>query len=196
MPHFRSMFHSDYVGSWELPKGKDIVVTITRVEAGELNRPGSRDKKLAPILHFDGKKKGMVLNKTNALTIETIYGPETDDWIGKRIAIYCTTTQFGRQTVDCIRVRDRVPSSSAKKQPQPIPNVTEDGEIVSSSPTESESTLFRDLLTAILNARTTEALDEALHHVDDVESQLQQEDLLKLFQAAKEVEKTIGKEAT
>lgn len=198
MAHFRSMFHSDYVGSWELPKGKDFVVVISRVEAGELNKPGRSDKKLAPILHFEGKKKGMVLNKTNACTIEELYGSETDNWIGKRIAIYATTTKFGRQTVDCIRIRDRVPAAGAKTVAQPPPRVTEDGEVVEQEGDtgEEESAVFRDLMAEILDARTVDDMNEALHRVDEAESALSQEQLVKLVQVAKEAEKTFGKPYT
>ena len=35
-----------------------------------------------PILHFQGGKKGMVLNKTNAMEMQSALGDETADWVG------------------------------------------------------------------------------------------------------------------
>jgi hypothetical protein len=188
MPHFRSMFASDYVGSWEIPKGRDVVLTIARVEAGQLNRPGKRDKEPKPILHFEGKKKGLVMNKTNCLTLEDMFGPDTDDWVGKRIAIYTTTTQFGRQTVDCIRIRDKSPRAGLQRAAT-APLVTTDGEVVEEG---EPSPLFAKLMTSILDARTQVALDEALLGVDASEQELSQEQIVKLVQCAKAAEKAIG----
>ena len=106
---YRAMFDRDYIGSWDLPEGgKDVVVTISKVIAGELTGPGGRKAK-KPVLYFEGKEKGMALNKTNGKTIAALYGPKVEEWTGKRIAIYATETSFGGETVPCIRVRPKTP---------------------------------------------------------------------------------------
>ncbi|MCA9047422.1 MAG: hypothetical protein KDA89_01760 [Planctomycetaceae bacterium] len=51
------------------------------------------------------------MNKTNALIISGLYSDETDEWIGCRITLYPTETQFGAKMVDCIRIRDAVPDA-------------------------------------------------------------------------------------
>lgn len=107
MPDYRSMFDRDYIGSWDLG-GKDVTVTISKVLAGELTAQGGR-KSRKPIVYFEGKEKGFVLNKTNAKTIAGLYGTDTAEWVGKGITIYATTTQMGGDTVDCIRVRPVMP---------------------------------------------------------------------------------------
>jgi hypothetical protein len=52
----------------------------------------------------------MVLNKTNADTISRLHTPETDNWIGKRIALFATEVDFaGKQTL-ALRVRMKAPA--------------------------------------------------------------------------------------
>lgn len=107
MPDYRSMYDSDYLGHWDL-QGRDVTVTIRKVEAGTLvGAQGRKAKK--PVVFFEGKEKGMALNKTNGKAIAGMYGPDTSAWVGKKITIYPTQTQFGPETVDCIRVRPTAP---------------------------------------------------------------------------------------
>lgn len=110
MPDYRSMFDRDYIGSWDLG-GKDVTVTIAKVEAKELVSQGNRRSK-KPVVFFDGKEKGLALNKTNAKAVAGMYGTKTEDWVGKRVTLYPTTTQFGHDTVDCIRIRPTVPKET------------------------------------------------------------------------------------
>lgn len=120
MPDYRSMFDRDYLGSWDL-MGRDVTVTIVKVEAGVLTSQGNKKTK-KPVVHFDGKEKGLALNKTNARAIADMYGTNTDNWLGKRITMYPTTTTFGRETVECIRVRNTIPRSNGRaQQPQQPP---------------------------------------------------------------------------
>ncbi len=105
----RQMFDSAYVGAWDL-QGRDVVVTIASITPGELSKAGTSKKDKAPIIHFEGRDKGMVLNKTNMKIIAGIYGGfKVKAWIGKPITLYATTCQFGPNTVDCIRVRPTAP---------------------------------------------------------------------------------------
>jgi len=109
---YRAMFDRDFIGSWDL-EGREAVVVISKVRAETLTAQGSKKSK-RPVVWFEGKEKAMVLNKTNAKTIAGMYGADTTKWVGKRIAIYPTTTKFGPDTVDCIRVRPTIPQQQAK----------------------------------------------------------------------------------
>ncbi len=104
---YRAMFDRDYLGAWDL-LGKDISVTISKVEAKKLK--SQHGENLKPIIWFEGKEKGLVCNKTNAKTIAGIYGPDTTKWIGKRIAMYPTTTHSPDGDVECIRIRPTAPA--------------------------------------------------------------------------------------
>lgn len=110
---WRSMFDRDYIGAWDLA-GRDVVVTIAAVKAGELGRGNKKERK--PVVFFDGKEKGFALNKTNAKTIAGMYGNDTAKWIGRRITIYPSQTMFGSEQVDCIRVRPTPPKGRPAAQ--------------------------------------------------------------------------------
>ena len=56
-----------------------------------------------PVLYFEEKEKGLVLNKTNANTIAAAYGEETDDWVGAEIVLYETMVEFQGQRKPGIR---------------------------------------------------------------------------------------------
>jgi len=114
MPDYRSMFDRDYIGTWDL-MGKDVTKTIARVEAKKLRNKNAANTK--PVIFFKGAAKGFALNKTNGKTIAAMYGTNTDEWIGKAITIYATTTTFGSDTVECIRVRPSIPRGKASDEP-------------------------------------------------------------------------------
>lgn len=120
MPHWRSFTDRDYIFAYDL-KGKDVTLTIERVVGAVVTgEKGKKSKK--PIIFFKEtkvdeqtqQKKGLVLNATNGKSIASLYGNETDEWVGKRVTLYPTTTESGGETVDCIRIRKRVPDGKAK----------------------------------------------------------------------------------
>lgn len=79
--------------------GRQVSVTIESYERQEFREDG-----LKPVLSFVGKDKGFVLNKSNATSIKAIYGDEMDGWIGKKIILFPTTTNYRGEMVQCIRV--------------------------------------------------------------------------------------------
>jgi hypothetical protein len=102
-------FKSNYLKASDLEE-EGAVVTITGLRVEEVGK----DKEQKPVVYFEEFEQGMVLNKTNAGTISQILGSnETDDWAGKRIAIFPTTVDFGGQAVEAIRVKARAPKATA-----------------------------------------------------------------------------------
>src|SRR4029077_18793814 len=80
-------FPSPYLKASDL-QGRRIPVKILRVEMQELG------DELKPVVYFEGKSKGLVLNKTNANTISAAYGDETEDWEGKETVLYETEVEY------------------------------------------------------------------------------------------------------
>jgi hypothetical protein len=117
MPDFRTFFDKDYLYAFML-QGKEHTVEIERVVGGELIGEGGKKTK-KPICHFKGKSKPLGLNITNCRAIAAMYGNDTSKWVGKRITIYPTTTQFGSQTYDCIRVRPGIPRGAPQRDAHP-----------------------------------------------------------------------------
>lgn len=111
--HWRAFFENKYIGAWDFPPGKDAVLTIDKVERGDLKVPGRSQSNKKPVLYFRGTEKGFALNKTNCKTIANLYGNDTRAWVGKQIAVYATQTQFGDEKVDCLRIRPQIPRRRA-----------------------------------------------------------------------------------
>jgi hypothetical protein len=109
MPDYRRMYDDkEHLYAYDLPTNQDVVVQIERCTAGELvGEKGRKSKK--PMVKFVGKEKKFALNKTNGKSIARMYGKDADDWAGKWIALYVTTTEFDGETRDCIRIRPQVP---------------------------------------------------------------------------------------
>lgn len=149
MAHWKKMMDRDYIFAFDLD-GKDVTLTIERVVAGTvIGERGKKNKK--PVLFFKetkadetGKKKGLAYNTTNCKTTAALYGDEVDNWIGKRVTLYPTTTEFGGKTVDCIRVRPRIPTGATRNSrgTPNIPGLPEDGIVTRRPdlPEEQEST--------------------------------------------------------
>jgi len=113
MPDYRSFFDRDYIAAFDL-NGKDQTVTISKVEGRTLTgNNGRKDKK--PVIFFEGREKGLALNKTNSKTIASMYGNNTDTWVGKSLTLYPTTTSSPEGTVDCIRIRPKAPAPGKEK---------------------------------------------------------------------------------
>lgn len=101
-------------------KGKSVTVTISHLEMQKI----ADDEK--PVLYFVGKEKGLVLNKTNANAIAELLGTtETDEWVGSRIKVFPTKTDYQGKRVDCLRVEESPPAGNerqAKQKPKaPLP---------------------------------------------------------------------------
>lgn len=114
----RSALDKDFLYSYDL-QGRDVTVIIERVAQGTLvGQQGKKSKK--PVVFFKGKSKPLALNVTNIKTIAALYGSfKAEDWIGKAITIYPTTTNFGSETKDCIRIRNKRPGAASVATPEP-----------------------------------------------------------------------------
>lgn len=121
MPDVRKMYEKEFIYSYDL-EGRDVTVTIRAVTAGKLTGKGGKSSK-KPVVYFEGSQKGLGLCITNARTIAALYGNsfKSEDWIGKRITLYPTTTQFGAETVECIRIRNVLPKGKAEKLADDVP---------------------------------------------------------------------------
>ncbi len=114
MADVRSMFEKEFLYHYNLD-GRDVPVTIRKVVQGAVQgTDGKKQKK--PVVYFQGSDKGLALNITNVRTIGGMYGFKAEDWVGKRVTLYPTTTQFGPKTVECIRVRPTAPAAKAQGQ--------------------------------------------------------------------------------
>jgi hypothetical protein len=70
-------FPSKYLKASDL-QDRNVHVVMARVELEDI---GDAERK--PVLHFQSKAKGLVLNKTNSRAITAAYGDDTENWEGK-----------------------------------------------------------------------------------------------------------------
>lgn len=69
---------------------------------------------MCPVLYFQGKDKGVVLNKTNARTISAAYGDDTEAWAGQPVELYEAEVMYEGKAVPGIRMT--VPRVAAQTQ--------------------------------------------------------------------------------
>lgn len=108
-------FPSKFLNAADL-QGKKVTVVISHFEIEEMN-----DGKKKLVAYFKGKQKGFTINKTNATTISDMFGPETNNWIGKAIHLFPARVDFQGKRVDAIRVEFVQPPPVRQKARQPAP---------------------------------------------------------------------------
>ena len=103
----------DYVFAFDLD-GRDVTDMIAKVEPGKVGF--GKTAKSCPIITFMGQDKKFAMNVTNVKTMAELYGTHlASKWVGKKITMYPTTTNFGGKTVDCIRIRNVIPGHMEEK---------------------------------------------------------------------------------
>lgn len=96
--------------------GREIPVIISHVIVEKFD-----DGKVKPILYFQGKQKGVALNKTNSTNISAAFGPETDHWAGKPVMLYPAWVDYQGKSVQAIRVRPAYPNPQQQGQQMQAP---------------------------------------------------------------------------
>ncbi len=110
-----SAFPSRYLRSADIPPGSSTAVTINTVKVENVENSSDPDDD-KPVLYFEDRRKGMVLNRTNAAVIAEAYGDETDDWKGQPVEVFVSRTEFRGRSVPCLRLRipDRTQSGAVR----------------------------------------------------------------------------------
>jgi len=111
-------FPSNYLKAADL-QGNRVNVIIESVAVEDLND----DRK--PVVKFRGKEKQLVLNRTNFNRIVDLVGEDdTDNWHGRAISLYPTTTEFQGKTVPCLRVAEATDTPAPPPEEILPPDVT------------------------------------------------------------------------
>lgn len=114
--HWKKLHNPDYLGSYSLEKGQDLVVEILSVTKEIVKGPdGKADECI--VAKLKGQKP-MILNATNCKTIAQVCGsPYIEDWAGKSITLYSQSVKAFGEVVDALRVRNKPP-----ELPELLPN--------------------------------------------------------------------------
>jgi hypothetical protein len=108
MPSINEAFPSKYLKAADLQK-RQVAVVISHAQFEQI---GS-DNKL--VLYFQGKQKGVVMNKTNAGVIANAYGDETEDWAGKPVTLFEAMVEYQGKLAPAIRMM--IPNSGVRPAP-------------------------------------------------------------------------------
>lgn len=111
--HWRKAMNPKYLGEWDLPDGKDMIVTIKDVIIEEVRNANGTEKK--PVIYFEGNIKPMILgNKVNQQRISKVCGSNYyDEWVGHDIQLYTEMVSAYGTTTMALRVRDFAPRKGA-----------------------------------------------------------------------------------
>lgn len=112
--HYKQLMNPDYFGAYALPDGNDLTVTIKQVKREVVVTAGGK-KEECTVCHLSGQKP-LILNATNGKTIAKLYGPFIQDWEGKQITMFASTTKFGGEVVECVRIRGVAPQNAATQK--------------------------------------------------------------------------------
>ena len=123
--HWKKLINPNYIGAYSLEEGEDLTVKIDFVQVEEIIGTGGK-KDTGSVMHLVNQKP-MILNSTNSKTIAKLYGPYIEDWQGKLITLFASTTKMAGETVECLRIRPKV----AERKAQPITDARLDAAIKS-----------------------------------------------------------------
>ena len=112
-------FPSKYLKAIDL-ENQEAIATISKVTSEVLENDGKKEEKA--VVYFEGFDKGLVLNKTNGLSIAEIAGSEVfESWPGACICLFTMPVQFGSKLVEAIRVKRPPAPATAPATAQAAP---------------------------------------------------------------------------
>ena len=101
--HFKKHFDYRFLSSDELTK--DATVRIKSITKDQTFN--GREKEDVVVMHFVGKEKGIIVNKTNSKRIAKIANsPNVEDWVGIEITLTTESVSAFGTTTDAIRVKE------------------------------------------------------------------------------------------
>jgi hypothetical protein len=113
------IYPSRWLKATDLPPGGKTLA-IERVTEEAIGK----DRERKAVATFEGYDKELVINSTNWDSIVELTGQDdSDNWPGHKIKLVRVQVQFGRETVEAIRIRPAIQRSSEKASvPSPVTN--------------------------------------------------------------------------
>lgn len=120
--HWKVIIDNNYFGAYSFnDKVNEVTVTIKKTEAKTVFNPQKNQEEPRRVMYFEEENvdgieiKPWIINNTNCERIEELYGSGfVEDWVGKRITLFKTTTKVGGEVTDCVRVKAQLPPFKAK----------------------------------------------------------------------------------
>lgn len=124
--HYKSLTNPDFLGAWDFDEGEKRILTISKVEEGEVIGEGG--KKDDCVVAYFTTGLPMVLNVTNMKAITIAHRtPYVDDWIGKSILVEVKQVKAFGDIWPALRVSTTAPKED-KPEPKEKPILKKDSE--------------------------------------------------------------------
>jgi len=101
------LFPSKYLAASDATE--EMIATIKGIEIEMLKNKDTQKDEPKPIVYFNEFEKGMVLNKTNKNTLETLYGNSIADIIGKRVILHAPICESFGKSAPALRFKAQRP---------------------------------------------------------------------------------------
>lgn len=109
--HWLQTPNKNYLGHWDLPNGRDMILTIESAQWEEVKNPIINVSAAKRVIRFQEKVKPFICNATNAQSILRSTGQNyMEDCKGYKIKLYLSKYNMPGGEVDCLRVRE-IPQS-------------------------------------------------------------------------------------
>lgn len=107
--HWKKLTNPNYLGTYSLTPGQDIILTIDRVEKEMVTGADGKQEECI-VCYWQENEKPMILNKTNCKTIaKLLKTPYIEQWPGHRIQIGAEMVSAFGEKVEALRVRKFLP---------------------------------------------------------------------------------------
>ena len=93
-----TVYDRDYLSPADL-RGKVHQVTLERISVRACYDPRQRTEVDKLMLHFTGRRRGLILSRPAATACEKVWSDTLAHWIGQRATIAPTVAQNGRETI-------------------------------------------------------------------------------------------------
>lgn len=107
--HWKKLSNPNYLGAYSLDDGKDIVLTIKKVQQEQVvGSDGKREDCI--VCHWAENEKPMILNVTNCKAISKLLGtPYIEQWTGHKVQIGIEAVSAFGTVTDALRIRKTKP---------------------------------------------------------------------------------------
>lgn len=106
--HWKNFLDKEYLGSHNLEKGEEMLLTIEKFVGEETVKTADGDK-VKQVLYFKEDAPKLIINISNGNVLSALYGSHPDQWIGKHIQVYVANVKAFGKMQDAIRIRDFIP---------------------------------------------------------------------------------------
>jgi hypothetical protein len=112
--HWKKLNNPEYIGAYALDPGKDLIATIKSVTKEKVVGADGKKEECIVMRFMENNLKPMILNSTNAKTIQKLYKtPYIEEWSGRKIQIFVDQVKAFGDVVEALRIRPFIPKSES-----------------------------------------------------------------------------------